>query len=200
MPNKKYFLSNTKCMEEGALTMARPTTQITGLHGLTYEELIDLKNSTTSKYTRLALTAITMRYKGYSNTEIAQSTNLSKVTIVAHINNWNDRGFKSIEDHRGGNKDPKLSPDIVDDLLNVVKHKTPQDYEYIGHTWTLALLSFYVKQNYDIDVTIVTIRKILKANGLSYKRAQPKPTKADKADQEAFKKNIGGSRFFRVFI
>ncbi len=200
MLNNKYFLPNTKCTEEGVFSMARPTIQITGLHGFTYEELIDLKNSTESKYTRLALTAITMRYKGYTNTAITESTGLSHVTIVAHIKNWNAKGFKSVENHRGGNKETKLSPDIVDDLLYVVRNKIPQDFEFIGHTWTLALLSFYIKQNYDIDVSGVTIRTILIDNKLSYKRAQPKPTKANKADQEAFKKNIGASRFFRVFI
>ena len=179
--------------------MARPATQINGLQGYTFEELIDLKNSSKSKYTRLALTVITMRYKGYSNTEIIEATGLSKVTIVSHINKWNAIGFKAVKDHRTSHKETKLSPDIIDDLLYVVIHKKPLDFEFIGHTWTLALLSSYIKQNYDIDVSIETIRTILKANRLSHKKAQPMPTKANKADQEEFKKNIRSSRFFRVF-
>jgi len=179
--------------------MGRPIIDVTTLHGYTIEELIDIKNNAESKYTRLALAAITMRYTGYSNSQIIQTTGLSKGSIVAHIKNWNTYGLKSIEDHRGGNCLPKLSPDIVDDLLYVALHKTPKDFEFIGYTWTLSLLALYIKQNYDIDVSIFTIRSTLKANNLSYKRAQPKPTKADKAEQEDFKKNAGNTRFFRVF-
>lgn len=158
--------------------MGRPSIPVQTLHGYTIEELINMKNSTKSQYTRLALTAITMRYCRYSNDEIIQATNLSKVTIVKHIKNWNSKGLKSVEEQRGGNRDPKLSPDIVDDLIFVVLHKTPQEFEFIGHTWTLELLSLYIKQNYDIAVSGVTIRTILISNKLSHKRAQPKPTKA----------------------
>lgn len=179
--------------------MGRPTMGITTLHGYTIEELINIKNNTDSKYTRLALSAITMRYAGYSNSQIIENTGLNKATVVAHVKSWNTHGLKSVEDHRGGNCPPKLSPDIVDDLMYVALHKTPKDFEFIGYTWTLSLLALYVKQNYDIEVSIFTIRSILKANNLSYKRAQPKPTKADKAEQEDFKKNIGDTRFFRVF-
>lgn len=180
--------------------MGRPSIPVQTLHDYTIEELINLKNTTNSKYTRLALTAITMRYYGYSNSEIIKATGLSKVSIVDHIKAWNTHGLKSVEDQRGGNRDPKLTPEIVEDLLFVAVHKTPEDFEFIGYTWTLDLLSLYIKQSYDIDISGVTIREILIANNQSYKRAQPKPTKADKAEQEAFKKNIGDTRFFRVFI
>lgn len=180
--------------------MGRPTIQVQTLHGYTIEELIDLKNTTESTYTRLALTAITMRYCGHSNDEIIKAAGLSKVSIVAHIKNWNAFGLESIADQRGGNRESKLTPEIIDDLINIILHKTPQDFEFIGYNWTLKLLALYIKQNYDIDISGVTIRTIIKANNLSYKRAQPKPTKADKAEQETFKKNVEDNRFFRVFI
>lgn len=180
--------------------MGRPSIQVQNLHGHTIEELIDLKNTTKSHYTRLALTAITMRYLEYTNEQINKVTGLSQVSIVAHVKKWNKLGLKSIEDHRGGNKESKLTPDIIDDLINVVLHKTPENFEFIGHTWTLELLSLYIKQNYGIDISGVSIRTILKSNKISHKRAQPKPTKADKAEQEAFKKNFRDTGFFRVFI
>ncbi len=182
------------------LNMGRPVIQVSTLHEYRLEELIELQNTTESIYTRAALQAITMRYRGYSNNEIIKSTGLSKVSVVSHIKNWNLLGLQSVEEHRGGKKSPKLSPDIVDDLIYVVLNKTPNDFEFIGHTWTLALLSEYIKMNYAIEVSTVTIWSTLKANHLSYKRAQPMPTKADKAEQEAFKKNIRSTRYFRVFI
>ena len=97
--------------------MGRPSIPVETLHDHTIEELIDMKNSTNSKYTRLCLSAITMRYCGYSNTQIIEATGLSKVIIVAHIKAWNTSGLKSIQNHRGGKCPPKLSPEIVDDLI-----------------------------------------------------------------------------------
>jgi transposase len=170
------------------------------LHNYSIVELIDLKNSTNSKYTRLALTAITMRYQGYSNSQIIETTNMSKVSIVAHIKDWNIHGIKSVEDQRGGNRPTSLTPRMVDDLNFVVLNKKPTDYNFIGHTWTCSLLVLYVKHTYGINVSTTTIWETLKSKNLSYKRAQAKPTKANKADQEAFKKNFSNTRYFRVFL
>lgn len=180
--------------------MGRPTIQVTTLHGYTIKELIDLKNTADSKYTRLVLDIVTMKYNEYSNAQISEATGLSNVTIVKHLKNWNSTGIKSTTDCRGGNLDTKLSPDIIDDLIYVVLHKKPVDFEFIGHTWTCSLLVLYINQTYGIQVAVSTIWLILKNNNLSYKRAQPKPTKADKAEQEAFKKNAENTRYFRVFI
>jgi transposase len=166
--------------------MGRRMIQVSTLHGYKLEDLIELHNTTESTYTRLALQAVTLRYRGYSNDEVIKSTGLSKVSIVAHIKDWNSYGLQSVEDHRGGKKPPKLSPDIVDDLIYVTLNKTPNDFEFIGHTWTLALLVEYIKMNYDIEVSTIIIWNILKANNLSYKRAQPMPTKASKSEQEDF--------------
>jgi transposase len=184
-----------RCVKVG-----RRMIQVSTLHGYKLEELIKLQNTTKSTYTRLALQAVTMRYRGYSNKEIIESTDLSKVSIVAHIKDWNSYGLRSVEDHRGGKKPPKLAPVIVDDLIYVTLNKTPNEFEFIGHTWTLELLAEYIKMNYDIEVTTVTIWKTLKGNNLSYKRAQPMPTKANKSEQDSFKKNFGSSRYFRIFI
>jgi transposase len=179
--------------------VGRTQTEITTLHGYSFEELIDIKNTTESKYTALVLTIITMRYKGYSNDQIIEITGLSKVAIISHIKKWNSFGFKAAEDHRGGNKPPILSPDMVDNLLYVVVHKTPADFDLPSYSWTLALMVSYIKQTYDVDISQSSIRTTLIDNNFSYKRAQPMPSKADKTEQENFKKNVGSTKLFRVF-
>lgn len=134
--------------------MGRTQTQVTTLHGYSFEELIDIKNNTSSKYTALVLTTITMRYKGYSNEQIIEATGLSKVAIISQIKKWNSFGFEAAEDHRGGNKPPTLSPNMVEDLLYVVVHKTPADFGLPSYSWTLALMVLYIKQTYGIYITI----------------------------------------------
>jgi transposase len=137
--------------------MGKPAMQVTTLHDCTIEELIKLQNESQSKYTRLILSIVIMRYKGYLNSQIIEVTGTSNVTIQKHLKNWNRLGLKSLKDSRGGNIVPKLTPEIIDDLLFVVLNKNPTDFNFIAHTWTCELMKLYIKQNYDIDVSISTI-------------------------------------------
>lgn len=179
--------------------MGRKSLEVNSLHGYKIEDLINLKNTTESKYARLVLTIITMRYYGHSNNEIIKNTGLSVPTIVGHIKNWNIQGIKAIKDHRGGSMS-KLEPKIVDNLIYVTINKTPIDFEFTSNAWTCELLALYINKTFGIQVSYETIRRTLIANNLSYKRAQSKPTKNDKDEQEAFKKNLRDTRYFRIFI
>lgn len=179
--------------------MGRKTVEITTLHNNSIEDLMKLRNNSKSKYTANILTIIIMKYKGTSNKLISEATGFSNTTIVKHIHQWNRYGLKTTVDNRKCHTDPKLSPDIVDDIIFVVTHKNPTDYEFIGHTWTCALLVDYIYQNYSIKVSIPVVWKLLKKNNLSYKRAMPKPTKANEQEQATFKKNLRNNRYFRIF-
>ena len=178
--------------------MGRKSFEIESLYGYKIEDLIELKNTTNSKFIRLVLAVVTMRYRGRSNKDIMVETGLSRASIVKHIKNWNRIGIKALEDHRGGS-DTKLEPEMIDNLLDVVLSKSPIDFDFVSHTWTLELLVLYIEKTYGVKVCNETIRSILISHSISYKRAQPKPTKADKDEQEAFKKNARTARYFRVF-
>lgn len=179
--------------------MAKPTLQITTLHDHSLTELIDIKNTTDCKYTRLSLTVVTMKYQGFSNTQIAEVTGFSNPTICLHIKKWNVGGMAAVNERRGGKKPSKLDAYEITQLLETVKSKSPVDFGFVAHTWTCELLVLYVQQTFGVTVTGVTIWNILKTNNLSYKRARPMPTKSEKSEQEAFKKNRTPSRYFRVF-
>lgn len=170
--------------------MGRKSFGIETLHGYTIEDLVELKNSTNSKYSRLTLTIVTMRYYGQSNADITAATGLSKPSIVKYIKEWNAQGIESTKDNRGGSEN-KLEPEMVDDLIYVATNKSPSDFEFTCHNWTCELLSLYIEQTYGIKVSGQTIRVTLIANRLSYKRAQPKPTKANKVEQEALSALVG---------
>jgi hypothetical protein len=61
-------------------------------------------------------------------------------------------------------------------------------------------LAEYINQNYGIKYSDEYIRVLLKKRRLSYKRAQRKPSKADKKEQEVFKKNANPSPYCRKFF
>jgi hypothetical protein len=52
------------------LIMGRKALEINSLHEYKTEDLTNLKNTTDSKYTRLVLTIIIIRYYDYSNDDI----------------------------------------------------------------------------------------------------------------------------------
>lgn len=131
--------------------------EIKSLYGYNIEELVELKNTTNSKYSRLVLTIATMRYCSYSNSYIIKVTGLSKASISNHINNWNSDGLKSTKDNRGGSES-KLEPEIVEHLIYVATNKSPVDFEFTSHTWTCELLSLYIEKTYGIKVSAETIR------------------------------------------
>lgn len=179
--------------------MGRPATKVETLHGFKIDELVKIKNNTKSKYTRLVLTAITMRYSGFSNEQICRTTQLSRATIFSYITSWNRYGFKSLKDNRGGSI-PKLDAEAMDNLIDVATNHSPAEFGFTAFSWTCELLSIYVKQNFDLTVSTETVRRTLRKNRISYKRAQPKPTKADIEEQERFKKNVRNTPYFRVFF
>lgn len=172
---------------------------VKSLYNFKIEELVEIRNSTKNNRQRLILTTVIMRSLDYSNKHIVDITGLSQATIVSYIKNWNAKGLDSIKDNRGGSAG-KLSPEIIEDLIFTVKNVSPEDKGFISNTWSCALLSSYIEKKYKIKVTDEAIRLRLIQNNISYKRAQPMPTKADKAEQDAFKKNARNTNYFRIFI
>lgn len=177
--------------------MGRTAQQVTTLHELTIDELVELKNTHQNQYSRTLLTAVIMRYKGKTPKEIIDFTGKSHTTIYTYIKNWNKLGLKSLKDNRGGSE-RRFTAEMEYDLIDVVMNKKPCDFDFIAHNWTCSLLVQYIEINYGEKFGLTTINNVLKRNNFSFKRAQPKPTKADKAAQERFKKNVRNTRYFRI--
>ena len=176
--------------------MGRPALQVTTLHEHSIEELIEMKNNHPCEYSRTILAAVIMRYYGKPPKEIMHFTSKSHYTVQTYIKNWNKLGLKSLIDNRGGSE-RKFTARMEYDLINVVTNKKPCDFDFVAHTWTCSLLAQYIENNYGEKFCVNTINSALKRNNFTFKRAQPKPTKADKAAQERFKKNVSNTGYFR---
>lgn len=177
--------------------MGRKAKRVSTLHGYTLEELIDIKNTHPSKYVRRLTCTIVLRYQGYSPKDIMKINNVSNVTINKHLDKWNNYGAKALEETRGGNYF-KVTSEIEANLIDTVLNSSPCDYNFVSHTWTCALLSQYILNTFGESISKSTIHSVLKRNNLSYKRAQAKPTKSIKAEQERFKKNVRDNRYYRI--
>ncbi|MGL5346354.1 MAG: helix-turn-helix domain-containing protein [Peptostreptococcaceae bacterium] len=170
--------------------MSRPTTVTADLKGYSLDELKKLRKSYHGELGRNILTAIIMLTEGNSVKQIANFLLQREVSVYIYINRWNEHGMKSLEDKRG--KTPsncKITAEMEDDLVQTVTHRLPNDFGLIGNVWTAKLLAEYLYQNYEVRCCEQAIRNLLHKNNFSFKRAQKRPTKGNKSEQEAFKKN-----------
>ena len=122
---------------------------------------------------------------------IADFLTLNTITIYTYLNRWNEIGTLALEDYRG--KTPshcKMTAEMEYDLLQVVQHKISNDFDFLGNVWTANLLSDYLYCNYCVKLSAQCIRDIVHKNNFSFKRAQKKPSKGIKSEQEMFKKMI----------
>lgn len=177
--------------------MGRKAKTVSTLHGYTLEELIDIKNTHSSKYVRRLACTVILRYQGYPPEDIMKMNNVSNVTINKHLDKWNRDGAKALKETRGGNYF-KVTSEMEADLIDTVLNSSPCDYDFVAHAWTCALLSQYILNTYGESISKSTINSVLKRNNLSYKRTQAKPTKAVKAEQERFKKNVRDNSYYRI--
>ncbi len=180
--------------------MGRKGIEVKSLYNCTIEKLKKMRNSSKEEFARNVLTSVIMRYEGSSTIEISKFLLKSKQTIVDYIKRWNSVGLKALKDGRGSACGGSFTAEMKNDLENAVSNTRPNDFGFIGNVWTCSLLSEYIYQNYGVKYSVEYIRVLLKRNNLSYKRAQRKPTKADKAEQEAFKKNVYPSPYCRKFF
>jgi transposase len=171
------------------IKLSRKCLEVKTLHGLTLDQLQDKYNKEKNNFTRSVYLAVIMRYKGISTTIIMKTLNKSRATITSYINNWNIDPISSTIDNRGGNIPSKLTDSMVEDILHILKDKSPSDFGYLSCSWNSVILSKYIEDKYGNKFCDSWLRKLLENLGFSYKRGIYQPTKADPDLQAEFKKN-----------
>ncbi len=170
--------------------MSRTTSVTAKLHSYSLDELKRLRKSYHTEIGRNILTVVVMLLEGNSVKKIADFLAILPVNVYTYLNRWNELGAPALEDYRGRTpSNCKMTAEMEHDLLQVVQYNIPNDFEFLGNVWTAKLLSDYLYQNYGERLCPQCIRDTLHKNNFSFKRAQKKPSKGVKSEQEAFKKN-----------
>ncbi|SHI06754.1 transposase [Clostridium grantii] len=131
--------------------MGRKQLEIISLHGEKIEEFIELKNNTNSKYVRLVLTTVTMRYLGSNTKDIMFATGLSNPTIVNHIANSILNDFHVVNDVYSS-KDPITSEQIknhIEYLLELNPDKKVVVFMDNAKTHTSKTMQYFYSSNKD---------------------------------------------------
>ena len=102
-------------------------------------------------------------------------------TSTATINRWRKRylagGLDAVLDHPG--RSPYRWWASL--LIRWVTERTPADYGFIRSRWTCECVVVVLKEDYRIRVSRETIRRMLRAAGLVWRRPRPVPGRKDPA-------------------
>ena len=105
--------------------------------------------------------------------EICESFGFSRCYVSDIIHGFNSIGFQILESkYKNCGKKPKFTEENRRKIIDTALSK-PKDLGLPFTQWSLNKLRYYLVASDDIDsISIETIRKILKANGIKYRRTR----------------------------
>ncbi len=124
--------------------------------------------------------------------DVAEIFQVSSVSIFQWIKLFKKYGGEGLRDRPKGHMKSKLTDEHKERILNWIERSENSRGEKI--IWTLDKLRREIKKVFNIKIGRTPLWIHLKKMGLVLRRPRPVHNKADKALQEAFKKNERTSR------
>lgn len=115
--------------------------------------------------TRQRAQCLLLSYEGYSVPELVRIFRVSQVTIYHWLNAWETRRFAGLYDRPGKGNTPKLTA------------AQQQQVKAWGQAFprNLRKIRALIKETFEIDISSWTIRRILKAVGITWRRVRRRP-------------------------
>jgi transposase len=132
----------------------------------------------------LALAAVR---EGKSREEAARIGGMDRQTLRDWVHAFNERGPEGLINGKAPGPEPKLSSEQKEELARIVE--TGPDPEKDGVVrWRCADLQRLIKERFDIELSEVSIGRILKELGFSHISPRPRHPKQEEGAIETFKK------------
>jgi transposase len=138
---------------------------------------------------QLRLLALIHRKDGKTYQEIGDILRKPFTTIKDWIKRVEKRGLKGIYDEQKPGRPFKLTSEEFKDL-EMDLAKSPKELGYKQDIWTTGLVRDHIKEKYNVNYGLRNVRKILHKAGFSPQKARPKHYKADKGEQEKFRREF----------
>ncbi len=123
---------------------------------------------------------ILLSHEGYSTTTLMDVFKVTRLTIYNWFNEWEERGFAGLYDRPGRGRKRTLTPEQAEQVKQWVK-ANPKNLEAVRTQ---------IKEAWDIVVSKATIKRVLKALGMSWRRIRrqvggnPDPTEYQQKKDE----------------
>ncbi len=122
-------------------------------------------------------------------TEISDRHSISRFEIYKLVNRVNQKGISGIKDGIHSGRKRKLTSEQETELKIAVL-KSPKEKKYSQARWDGPLVSKYVKDEYDVEISIRQAQRILKRMGLTLQRPRKKFIQGDEKEQQEFKEKL----------
>jgi len=139
------------------------------MHGFAVEELAKLAAKAKNPCTRGVLQAVVITANGAPAEVIAKILGSCHARVCRCIHMWNEHGLEGAKDHRGGSVG-RLTDEMLGDIDDAIRHRSPKDHGYQQNRWTCKLLARYIRDTYGVGYSDEWVRQILHRLGHTYKR------------------------------
>jgi len=128
-----------------------------------------------------------MAFEDNSAKQVAKIFKVSVRTVFRWIDKFIECGVDGLKDKPKGHYPSKLTDAQWEQVRSWIVNRKNTRNEPVH--WTLKKIRHEILSIFDVEITIPALSKNLKKRGLTLKKPRPVHYKADKAAQEAFKKN-----------
>lgn len=134
--------------------------------------------------------AVLLYLNGYTRIEIGRIIGRRHETVGSYISSYKKEGLSGLQLGHSPGKPKRLSEEQEAALRDIITTNTPADVGFEArYNWTLALVTAYVRKEWDISYSLRGMSILLKRIGLSYTRPTYTLEKADPVKQREFMEN-----------
>ena len=125
--------------------------------------------------------------KGFTSYKVGEMFGQNPTTIQRWINSFEKSGFSGLEDFERTGRPRRLLPKQLK-TINKALRKSPKEYGYRQNLWDGKLLSYFIKQSFNLSLGVRQCQRLFHQLGFRLRKPRPLIAHANPAEQEAFKK------------
>lgn len=134
------------------------------------------------------LHAILLVAQGLSCRQVANLLGDSPRAVAYWVQRFEDEGLSGLADADRGGRPRRLS-DIHIEQIQQALRESPSDYGLTAHLWDGKLLSYFIKDQFNIELGVRQCQRLFRQLGFRMRKPRPLIAKADEQEQTQFKKN-----------
>lgn len=148
-----------------------------------------LREADEKKPVKRLLTAIAYK-QGDSKDRLAERHGVSLKTIYNWLDRFEEQPIEQApyDDPRSGR--PAKLTDNEKDALIADLHESPEESGYDRQVWFPLLVYHHLREQYNVEYSLVHIRRMMREAGLSWRTARPRHYDADPEEEAEFEETV----------
>jgi len=110
-----------------------------------------------------------LKAEGKSCREIADHLGISSRSAQRYVARYEKRGAESVKDRYRSGRPPTVTKELRQKLVEAAL-KDPRLFGFLKNNWSLEMLKLYLKKETGVTISRVHVMRLLKMQGIVYKR------------------------------